>query len=415
MVTMDMPRLDEVSDIGEARPTVQVKYVDTNDGGVWVTWRWEHALDKPRIWGIQPAQLAGAMAAFAPAIPTPQQGESADDALRRAWLVWGDLEREKQLSWALSGSLIPGMLGVELNHFLEAGMWPHVRIQPSRALGAVPWQALRVDEGERMVHNGDVSALLPASVRNSRRRAASPDRPNGSVVAAVNPVVPGRIPGLGSVLREHEPIVEESLATLGDRLRGSVRPHLSRAQLRDALGEAGRLLYVGHVTGGGYGLDTRLHLTDGPEGAGRAEVIAGQHRPLTAADIAFDDGWIVPARVALIACGSGRDATFADPTGLVSAVAMRGARWVTSARWSLPTDVGLEWLQASGLSASATESSAPFSTFASMVAAVNDAQEQADPVAALGAWQRGQADLWERTGDAAYSPLIWGALTTTVS
>ncbi|MGO3767838.1 MAG: hypothetical protein ACTJH6_10885, partial [Microbacterium gubbeenense] len=108
-------------------------------------------------------------------------------------------------------------------------------------------------------------------------------------------------------------------------------------------------------------------------------------------------------------------ATFADPTGLVSAVAMRGARWVTSARWSLPTDVGLEWLQASGLSASATESSAPFSTFASMVAAVNDAQEQADPVAALGAWQRGQADLWERTGDAAHSPLIWGALTTTVS
>ncbi|MGO1745672.1 MAG: hypothetical protein ACTHY8_05000, partial [Microbacterium gubbeenense] len=121
------------------------------------------------------------------------------------------------------------------------------------------------------------------------------------------------------------------------------------------------------------------------------------------------------ARVALIACGSGREATFADPTGLVSAVAMRGARWVTSARWSLPTDVGLEWLQASGLSASATESSAPFSTFASMVAAVNDAQEQADPVAALGAWQRGQADLWERTGDAAHSPLIWGALTTTVS
>lgn len=415
MVTLEMPRIDEISGNGEERPTVQLKYVDTNDGGVWATWRWEHALDRPRIWGIQPGQLAGALAALAPATPMPQPGESIDDALRRAWSVWGDLEHEKQLSWALSASLIPGQLGAELNHFLERGLWPHVRIQPSRALGAVPWQALRVDEGERMVHNGDVSALLPASVRNSRRRRIAPERPGAPVVAAVNPVVPGRIPGLGSVLRDDEPIVETSLASLGERLRGSVRTHLSRTQLRDALGEAGRLLYVGHVTGGAYGLDTRMHLTDGPEAEGRASLIAGQHRPLTAADIAFDERWTMPSRVALIACGSGRDQTFADPTGLVSAVAMRGARFVTSARWTLPTDVGLEWLHAAGLSGSATWSPAPFSAFAGMVAAVNEAQDQADPVAALGAWQRAQADRWERTGDAAFSPLIWGAITTTVS
>jgi len=415
MVTMAMPRVEEIADLGDARPTVQLKYVDTNDGGVWATWRWEHALDNPRIWGIQPAQLAGALAAFAPATPMPQPGESVDDALRRAWAVWGDFEREKQLSWALANSLIPGQLGAELNHFLERGLRPHVRIQPSRALGFVPWEALRVDEGERMVHNGDVSALLPASVRNSRHRLIAPERPGAPVVAAVNPVVPGRIPGLGSVLRDDEPIVDAALASLGDRLRGSVRVHLSRAQLREALDGAGRLVYVGHVTGGAFGLDTRLHLTDGPEAQGRASVIAGQHRPLTAFDIAFDDGWVMPSRVALIACGSGRDQTFADPTGLVAAVAMRGARYVTSARWTLPTDVGLEWLHAAGLSGSATESPAPFSAFAGMVAAVNAAQEQADPVAALGAWQREQAEMWERTGDAAYTPLIWGAVTTTMS
>jgi len=455
MVTMAYPDASEViADV--ARPTVQVKFVDTDDGGAWVTWRWEHALDKPRIWGLQPPQLAGALAAFDTAVPDARAGESTDDALRRSWAVWGDLERERQVSWALAGALIPQGLGLELNAFLEAGKRPHVRIQPSRRLAAVPWQALRIDERTRMVHDVDVSTLLPASVRNAPARVPSAWQPEASVVATIDPEVPGRLPGLGPVLRADEPLVADALAELGGRAVGGRREAVSRENLRAQLADAGRWLYVGHVTSGAYGLDTRLHLTDGPAARGRADLVSGVHRPLTAADIAFGDqraddadasapdggsavgpdgsaacgsasdsgepgapvspgSWRIPSRVALIACASGSDARYADPAGLVAALTMRGAEVVTAARWTLPTDVGLEWLAAAGLGPAATESSAPFHAFARAIAAVSAAHESDDPVAALSAWQAAEADAWERTGDPEHTPLIWGALTTSLS
>ncbi|GGF38262.1 CHAT domain-containing protein [Microbacterium sorbitolivorans] len=402
MVNMMMPQLSEIADFDGETPVVQLKYVDTNGGGLWVTWRWEHALDKPRVWGIQPQLIAGALAAFEQASPNPRGGETVDAALRRAWGVWGDLKQEKRLSTALASSLLPGGLGNELNHFLLRGQRPHVRIQPSPALGSVPWEALRVDEGERMVHCSDVSILLPASLRNAPHRAAATS--GSRTVRVVNPVIPGRVPNLGSVLREGEPLLEEALGY-------SERPHVSREKLRADLADAARLFYVGHVTTGAYGLDTRLHLTDGPEARGAAEVIAGLHKPLTAADL-IDGGWGIPERVALLACASGGETGFADPVGLVAALTLRGAELVTSARWTLPTDVGLEWLQAQGLSGSATRSSAPFSAFAEMIVAVDEAHASADPVAALNEWQRSRADAWEHSGDPAYSPLTWGALTT---
>lgn len=437
-VTLEYPDAREViADV--ERPTVQLKYVDTAEGGLWVTWRWEHALDRPRIWGIQPQQLAGALAAFDQAVPEARGGENVDQALRRSWAVWGDVEREKQVAWALSAALIPHALGAELNEFILAGRRPHLRIQPSRRLASVPWQALRVDEGERVVHNADVSALLPASVRNSPRRRASDWDAAAAVVATVDPEVPGRLPGLGPVLRAEEPIVAEALDGLGARRVGAPREAVSRGQLRERLRGAGRWLYVGHVTSGAYGLDTRLHLTDGPEARGRAELVSGLHRPLTAGDIALGDGagtrvddapgagagagagsasgaaWRMPSRVALIACASGGDATHADPTGLVAAVTSRGAEVVTSARWTLPTDVGLEWLAAAGLGPASTESSAPFHAFARAIAAVNAAHEHHDPVASLSAWQRSEADAWERTGDPEHTPLVWASLTTALS
>src|SRR5690606_1293165 len=137
--------------------------------------------------------------------------------------------------------------------------------------------------------------LLPASIRRSPARVASPARPGGPVVATVDPVVPGGVAGREPVLRRAEPLVEAVLARHGDRLRGApaeapVHPRTSRAQLREHLTGAARFLYVGHVTAGAYALGTGLHLTDGPEAAGRAPLVDGVHRPLLASDIALD-GW----------------------------------------------------------------------------------------------------------------------------
>ncbi|MCP2267238.1 CHAT domain-containing protein [Promicromonospora thailandica] len=403
MVSLLTPDLAEIADLPGGRPTVQVKYVDTSDGGLWVTWRWEHALDRPRLAGIQPPLPA--LAALRAAAPRPADGETVPDALRRSWAVLGDVDQEMRLAEALAGALFPAPLVAELEHFRARR--PHLRVQGSPALAVVPWEALRVDDGERLVHRCDVSLLLPASVRGSRTRTPAPHRPGGPVVAAVSPVVPGAVASLEPVMRTSEPLVEAMLAGLGDRLRGTpaegpVRSHLDRERLRELLADAARFLYVGHVSAGTYALGTSLHLTDGPEARGRAPLVSGVHRPLLAADVALD-GWAAPSRVALVGCASGGDTAYADPAGLVAAFTARGAQYVTAARWALPTDAGLDALTGSG-----TRSEA----FARAVVAVDAAHEAADPVAALGAWQREQAEAWERTGDPAHSPVVWAALGT---
>jgi hypothetical protein len=105
----------------------------------------------------------------------------------------------------------------------------------------------------------------------------------------------------------------------------------------------------------------------------------------------------------LIACESGGDTRFAEPSGLVTAMVHGGAEYVASTRWTLPTDAGLTHLVPDF---PATPVLGP------AVVAVDAAQSAADPVRALGEWQRDQATHWERTGDPAYSPVIWAAFTT---
>lgn len=395
------------------RATVQVKYVDVGD--LAVTWRWEHAPAEPRAVVIARTDVQPALDALAQACPSPLAGENVAAALARAWAgPFGDRGREIDLSAALAGALIPFPLAAELNVLVLCGIRPHLRIQPSPSLAQVPWEALRVDEGERLVHNADASMLPPASVRNAARRKVSPADPDGRVVAVVDPVVPGGGRGLGPVLG---PVTADSaigaaLLDLGDRLIDHAdagptplsRVRIDRDRVESLLAGAARFLYVGHVTTADHGLDVRLHLSCEASTTGRAALVGG-HRPLTAADIAFghvdDRPWRVPNRVALIACNSGGDSGFAEPSGLVAVMVARGAEHVTAARWTLPTDAGLT-----------TIAGVDVTPFSDAVVAVNAAHEAPDPVVAMAAWQRERADAWESTGDAAASPIVWAALTT---
>lgn len=377
-------------------PTVQLKFVDAGD--LYVTWRWQHAPAEPRALAVSRALVQPALDALTAAIPTPRPGERLTAALDRAFAgPLADRDREIALSESLARALIPARLAAEVNDFLRHGRRPHLRIQPSASLGRVPWESLRVDAGERMVHDVDVSLLLPAGVRNAPGRRVS-DAGDGSVVAVIDPVVPGGafapvLPGLA----DDSPLGNE-LLTLGERLRGSRAGELSRRRidrdrLRALLATASRLLYVGHVTGGAHGLDVRMHLSCDAATTGRAPLL-GRHRPLTAADLA---GWRMPARVALLACGSGRDAAYAEPAGLVTAMVAGGAEHVTAARWTLPTDA-------------AFGAGRPFSDAAVAVARAH--AEPDDPAAAVGAWQRGRADAWEAGAGLEASPIVWAALTT---
>jgi hypothetical protein len=387
------------------RPTVQLKLVDTDH--LFYSWRWEHkpgAIQNIMVFGETVRPVLNELAA---ALPTPLPDETVDQALERSLngpLL--DREREFELATALAHALIPNQLAKELNTYLEQGIRPHVRIQPSHATGQVPWEALRVDEGERFVTHADMSVLPPATVRNAPERRITPWNPNGDIVAVLDPKVPGATKALGSVLGPEGEALAERLGLdrsdfrRGDQTRDTIEPLLPGAS---------RLLYVGHVTTSAHGLDARLHLSCGPDTTGRAAAVAG-HRPLTAADIVLGHrpdapgGWRMPNRVAFIACESGGEVRFAEPVGLVAAAIHAGAEYVTATRWTLPTDAGIRHF--------ATTATPATTVIPEVVLAVDNAHQTPDPVAALSDWQRNQAARWETEGRIEDSPIIWSAFGT---
>lgn len=384
---------------------VQLKLVDAGD--LYYSWRWEHQPDEPRVIVVPRELVQGVLDEWAAAVPSPLPGENAGQALRRS-LTHGplvDRDREIALATRLSAALFPQRLAAELNALLEQGIRPHLRVQPSPSTALVPWEALHVDVGERTVHCADVSVLAPATVANGVVRRVSAFDPQGTVVGVLDPRVPGFADGsaLGSVLGEVTPELA-ALATGGLR-----RDDADREYLEPALAGASRFLYVGHVSTGEHGLDARLHLSCTAEAAGRAEPI-GAHRPLTAADIVLGHRpgparpWRIPARVALVACESGGEVRFAEPSGLVAAMVHGGAEHVTATRWVLPTDEGLRRL---------VPDFPPAPVLGPAVLAVDAAHRSADPVRALNDWQRAAADRWEATGEARYSPVVWAAFSTT--
>jgi hypothetical protein len=380
--------------------TVQLKLVDAGD--LYFSWRWEHEPAEPRVQVISRDLVQGVLDELTAAVPSPLPGEDAGAALRRS-LTDGPLvdhARELDLSTRLSRVLLPGPLAVELNSWLTQGVRPHLRVQPSPSTALVPWEALRVDEAERAVHDLDISVLPPATVANAADRQVSPFDPHGTVVGVLDPKVPG-FPddsGLGSVLGGGIPELGETR-----------RDDIDRDHLEKALTTAARFLYVGHVTTGGHGLDARLHLSCTADTTGRAAPI-GTHRPLTAADVVLGHRpgpvrpWRIPARVALVACESGGDVRFAEPSGLVTAMVHCGAEYVTATRWTLPTDEGLRRLVPDFPAAP---------VLGPAVLAVDRAHRAQDPVSALNDWQRAAATRWEETGDLTCSPLVWAAFTTT--
>ncbi|MDQ0615472.1 hypothetical protein QF046_003113 [Microbacterium sp. W4I4] len=403
-----------------AQPVARLRYVDGDD--LFVNWIWDHQLDSPRMTVIERSLVAPALDALAQALPTPLAGESGEQALRRALSDGAmlDLEREQHLAEILTSALVPQWLALELNALEVAGRRPHLRIQLSPSTAQLPWELMSTSGGERGIDMVDASVLLPASLRNDPARVVSPWHPESTVAAVLDPVVPGfpAASALGSVLGPvaAESPLAEMVADLGNRVRplaGSAeaafrRRDIGRSALADAVTDAGRLLYVGHVTASTYALDSRMHLSDRADAPGLTPPIGG-HRPYSAADIAIGAPELpplrAPNRVALIACDSGSDLRFAEPTGLVAAFTTRGAEYVTATRWTLPTEAGLRRFvpalaeRAEGMLAEA-------------IIAVNTAHEAVDPIAVLGAWQREQRRRWTATGDPRHSPIIWGTLAT---
>lgn len=415
MVLEDLP--------DDAQPVARLRYVDGED--LFINWVWDHQRESPRMMGAFRKVVAPALDELARALPTPLPGENGQQALERALTggVMLDLEREQRLAELLTSALIPQWLGLELNELEMAGRRPHLRVQLSPSTAQLPWELMSTSDGARGIDMVDVSVLLPASIRNDPARVVSPWIPGSPVATVLDPAVPG-FPAsseLGSVLG---PVSDGSalvgmVAGLGGRIRPAVespagafrRRDVGRLALTEAVQDAGRLLYVGHVTASTHALDSRMHLSDGADAPGLTAP-TGRHRSYSAADIALGGPGLEPLRspnrVALIACDSGSDMRFAEPTGLVAAFTTRGAEYVTATRWTLPTEAGLRrFATVLGDRAEGMLSEA--------VLAVNAAHEASDPVATMGLWQREKRRLWTETADPRHSPIIWGTLSTTWS
>ncbi|WP_307379934.1 CHAT domain-containing protein [Microbacterium sp. W4I20] len=404
-----------------ATPTARLRYVDADD--LLVSWVWDHQRSSPRMSVVPRSRVAPVLDQLARALPSPLPGESGLQALQRALTngVLLDVEREQELAALLTPALVPQQLAAELNAFAQAGARPHLRVQLSPSTAQVPWELMGTEGDERALDLVDVSVLLPATLRNAPARAVSPWSPGAPIAAVLDPVVPGfsATGELGSVLGPVDAgsplaaMVEgwgarRRPADPGSPAEAFRRTDAARLALAEAVTDAGRLVYVGHVTSSTHALDARMHLSDGPDAPGTTPAI-GSHRPYSAAEIALGGEGLAPLRapnrVALIACDSGTDLRFAEPMGLVAAFVHRGAEYVTATRWTLPTEAGLRRLvpalgdRAEGMLTEA-------------IIAVDAAHDTADPVAALGAWQRGQRGAWTETGDPRHSPIIWGAFAT---
>ncbi|MDO5677668.1 MAG: CHAT domain-containing protein [Propionibacteriaceae bacterium] len=372
----------------------------------WVTWQWT---DRP---GPEAAQLAPDVLVtvptfFAQTLPDASVGESVAEAMERA--KRGPLNNPADtalIAGQLADGLIPWPVVMELvDRAQRDGQRPRLRILPSPSLAQVPWPMLLVrltaDGSKRVMlaEIADVYLGVPGGVAQQARPTAVGD----AVVMAVDPRVPGYAADsvLGSVLGR--PKADDILAQLLERHAGHIAPpvgsypelvrrtDLDRSWLRDALRDAARFLFVGHVSAAGVELATgessALHL-----GCVDAQ---GVHAPLTAHDIMTDDDWRFPSRVALMGCGSGTDLRYPEPLGLTMAAVLAGAQLVTSAAWTLPTDAALEG-----------------EPLRRLILAVDEAHASPDPVAALNAWQVERAAAWADSGQPADSPLVWAAVHT---
>ncbi|MGY6653481.1 hypothetical protein ACXIZN_15040 [Amycolatopsis sp. TRM77291] len=402
------------------RETFLLRYADA--GHTFLTWRTTEDLDTVHTHPIEFALVATARQCLDAASPTPREGESVADAVRRSLSedAFGSFAGEQRLARALALNLLPADLVERLR---RAETRPLLRIQPSPSLAGVPWgllalpdrragRVLEIDEiglcfdgDERVLDVADVSLLAPAAI--PRRPLAA----DGPPIYLLDPRIPGQsaFGELGSVLGKQDetsPLIrhlDERLAegpvlpAAGRGLDLVRRTDTDRRLLAELLaGPCSRLVFVGHVSRvrDEYGAQTALHLSCSADLPGTAAPI-GAHRPFTAADLALSEMDTMPARVALIGCASASDFGLAEPFGVLLAAVAAGAGLVAATVWALPTSA-------------AVPGSDPMSD---LVIAVDTALAGEDPVSELCAWQRSRLARWREKPEPAASPAFWAALT----
>ncbi|WP_410626078.1 hypothetical protein [Amycolatopsis sp. cmx-8-4] len=402
------------------RETFVLRFADA--GHTFLSWRTTEDLDTVHAHPIDAHLVETARGFLAAASPTPHEGESVADAVRRSLAddALGSAAGEQRLARVLALNLLPADLVERLRR--ASGRRPLLRIQPSPRLAGVPWGLLALpdrrptrgtidevdscfDGDDRVLDVADVALLAPAGIP---RKPPAADGPPGYLL---DPRIPGQsaFGELGSVLgKQHEdsPLIRHLDAQLE---AGPVRPSVERGLdlvrrtdtdrrlLAELLARpCSRLVFVGHVSRvrDAHGAQTALHLSCAAELPGTAAPI-GAHRPFTAADLALSRVDAMPARVALIGCASASDFGLAEPFGVLLAAVAAGAGLVAATVWALPTSAAVPGAD----------------PMAELVVAVDTALAGEDPVTELCEWQRTRLARWRERPEPARSPVFWAALT----
>lgn len=409
-------------------------------GATYLSFRWLDDPTHPEVHSITEPAMRRLIARLDAVLPGPADPGDPSSSVRKA--LSGPFTRlysEYALSLALTETLIPGQVATALRDRAGRGR-VLVRITPSRAIARVPFELLVIDDPRRLIEMADVSYDPPAAIHLRRGRipeawtesvserpvlyVVDPDLPPGSGLAQILPNPRKSTPPL----QANTQMYLERIGAMPHLGGSGVGKTIGRWELSDAL-RAGpsRLVYVGHVSST---LDqpgsASLHLSDDGQEWGLAAPQNNAHLPLSALDLLLGtaapelgpdadvpaetgrpghDLWPMPPRVVLIACEGGADYRSSETFGLVIAILSAGAEVLTTTRWTLPSDAAFrEFADVTGIPGPTTE----------LALAVDDTHQSADPVAALGEWQRAKLDQWRSDPGAATSPLTWAAAGTHV-
>jgi hypothetical protein len=426
----------------DARETLVLRFADVGVA-TYASLRVVGRPERTLTWVIEEPLLLAALEELEAALPEPNPGESIADALHRALSVGPFSAQSSELTLAYRlGVLLVSDAGWQLLLEFVSATRAVLSVSPSARLARVPWGLLALPavrpaaeelvrarvaaittegksaaripwptgdvesltEGYRLMELVEVLMAVPANIVHSpRQRVEWNQRASRPPLLVLDPRVPGQRAdsALGSVLGR--PSQDGTLARhfAETVARSGVLPAVDAAvelfrrtdmdwNVLSAMLASGpsRLLFVGHATASESG------------SADQAALHVADERPLTAAAV-MSLQLAMPPRVALLACASGGDYRFDEPTGLVAAVVLGGAQLVTATLWSLPTTAG--YRQFTQLTDT--------DPMADVVVAVDDAHQSDDAGCEVNRWQRDQMRRW-RAGDVTANPVYWAALVT---
>lgn len=422
-------------------PAVRVVWSDLGES-IYVTWVWEGASPQVEVIGSRQANRVKEL--LDEALPRGGLGESAD--VDRC--LSGPLSTPvRSLIWAgeLAAALLPQRLTAQIVSRSSGTGLIDMMIMPSGTCASVPWEILSIEGHHLLLDVATVTHFAPVTQREfagippNRWRSDRERAPLWVIDPRISSRSGGHVLGTGS-RREWAEYLQglPGIARVGvdyDRIELS-QDLLADASQPSLVSGVERFFYLGHVVADDA-QSTALLL-----GCGRSVYAASRstarQRGFSAQDalvgtIDFDSGdqlhgggsprfpaaaldpqhkirevpgrelWPMPARVALIACGSGTDFRYPEPFGLVTAFFEAGAELITATRWTLLTD----W--AFACRAGHSGERRPLNEVARVVDA---AHAGTTPVADIAAWQRHCLERWRADGDLADSPLTWAALAT---